>query len=51
VHNFNNTFASKTMIYSGFIVLGFLIYHLLHFTFGFINSSVYGLIDDKKSMT
>jgi succinate dehydrogenase / fumarate reductase cytochrome b subunit len=42
------TFASKTMIISGFIILSFLVYHLLHFTFGFINPDSYGLIDHKK---
>jgi len=25
--------ASRTMIYSGFLILGFIVYHLLHFTF------------------
>ena len=28
------TLASRTMIYSGIIVMGFIIYHLLHLTFG-----------------
>jgi succinate dehydrogenase / fumarate reductase cytochrome b subunit len=27
------TLASRTMIYSGFLILGFIVYHLLHFTF------------------
>jgi len=47
-HNFSNTLASKTMIYSGLIILVFLVYHLLHFTFGYINPGSYGLLDDKK---
>lgn len=46
--NLRTTFASKTMIISGFIILAFLVYHLLHFTFGFINPDSYGLIDHKK---
>ena len=44
------TLASRTMIYSGLIVMGFIIYHLLHLTFGsaeppgyvFQRHSVYG---------
>jgi succinate dehydrogenase / fumarate reductase cytochrome b subunit len=46
--NIRTTFASKTMIFSGLIVLAFLIYHLLHFTFGVINPDSYGLVDHKK---
>jgi succinate dehydrogenase / fumarate reductase cytochrome b subunit len=46
--NMRTTFASKTMILSGFVILAFLVYHLLHFTFGFINPDSYGLIDHKK---
>jgi succinate dehydrogenase / fumarate reductase cytochrome b subunit len=47
-NNIETSFASKTMIYSGLIILSFLIYHLMHFTFGFINSNSYGLIDSKN---
>jgi len=33
---------------SGFIILSFIVYHLLHFTFGFINPDAFGLLDHKK---
>jgi succinate dehydrogenase / fumarate reductase cytochrome b subunit len=46
--NIQTSLASKTMIYSGLIIFAFLIYHLLHFTFGFINPDSYGLIDNKN---
>lgn len=32
-----STYASRTMIWSGFIVLAFVVYHLLHFTLGVTN--------------
>lgn len=35
------TLASRTMIYSGIIVMGFIIYHLLHLTFGAVGPSGY----------
>lgn len=35
--NLNSTYASRTMLWSGPIVLAFLIYHLLHFTFGAVH--------------
>ncbi len=35
--NLNSTYASRTMIWSGPIILAFLIFHLLHFTFGTIH--------------
>ncbi len=35
-HHSASSYASRTMIWSGAIVLAFLIYHLLHFTIGFI---------------
>jgi succinate dehydrogenase / fumarate reductase cytochrome b subunit len=47
-NNLRATWASKTMIISGFVILSFIIYHLLHFTFGFINPNAYGLLDHKK---
>jgi len=47
-NNIQTSFASKTMIYSGGVILFFLIYHLLHFTFGVINSNSYGLMDNKN---
>src|SRR5262245_46672025 len=28
------SYASRTMLYSGLVILAFVIYHLLHFTFG-----------------
>ena len=31
------TYASRTMVWSGVIVLSFIIYHLLHFTVGMVN--------------
>ena len=34
-----STFASRTMILSGFTVLAFVVYHLLHFTFGVVDGS------------
>ncbi|MBB5022747.1 succinate dehydrogenase cytochrome b subunit [Desulfurispira natronophila] len=37
------TFASKTMIYTGFIIFAFLVYHLLHFTIRVTNPEIYGL--------
>ena len=37
------TYASRTMIHSGLIVLAFLIYHLLHYTFGVVQADAYGL--------
>ena len=35
--NVNSTYASRTMIWSGPIILAFLIFHLLHFTFGTVH--------------
>jgi succinate dehydrogenase cytochrome b subunit len=32
-----STFASRTMIWSGFLILGFVVYHLLDLTFGVAN--------------
>jgi succinate dehydrogenase / fumarate reductase cytochrome b subunit len=46
--NLRATFASKTMIYSGALILVFLVYHLCHFTLGWIDSSAYGLHDSKN---
>ncbi len=46
--NLNSTYASRTMMWSGPIVLAFVIYHLLNFTFGsvhpggpFVHGAVY----------
>ena len=35
--NAHSTYASRTMMWSGPIVLAFVIYHLLHFTFGVVH--------------
>jgi succinate dehydrogenase / fumarate reductase cytochrome b subunit len=40
-----STFASRTMIYSGLLVLCFVIYHLLHFTFQTTNPGFRTLTD------
>ncbi len=40
-----STFASRTMIYSGLLVLCFVIYHLLHFTFQTTNPEFRTLTD------
>jgi succinate dehydrogenase / fumarate reductase cytochrome b subunit len=46
--NINTSFASSTMIVSGLVVMTFVIFHLSHFTFGFIQPESYGLIDGKQ---
>ena len=38
--------ASRTMIYTGIIILLFLIYHLLHFTFQITNPEISKIIDN-----
>jgi succinate dehydrogenase / fumarate reductase cytochrome b subunit len=38
---FQSTYASRTMMMSGLIVLAFAIYHLLHFTFGTVDTDSY----------
>jgi succinate dehydrogenase / fumarate reductase cytochrome b subunit len=35
--NLHSTYASRTMVWSGPILLAFVIYHLLHFTFGVVH--------------
>lgn len=40
------TFASRTMVMSGVIVLLFIIYHLLHFTFHQVGGDIFGRIDE-----
>ena len=37
----NTTFASRQMLASGLVVLLFVLYHLAHFTFGWINEKAY----------
>jgi succinate dehydrogenase / fumarate reductase cytochrome b subunit len=46
--NINNSFASSTMIISGLAVMAFVLFHLSHFTWGFIQPESYGLIDGKQ---
>ena len=43
--NLRSTLASRTMIYSGLVILGFALYHLLHFTFQITNPEVYQFTD------
>lgn len=38
-----SSYATRTMQYSGFIVLAFIVYHLLHFTLGVTDPASYGL--------
>ena len=35
--NLNSTYASRTMLWSGPIIVAFVIFHLLHFTFGTVH--------------
>lgn len=42
-HHSASSYASRTMIWSGAIVLAFLVYHLLHFTIGQIQPQHYAL--------
>jgi succinate dehydrogenase / fumarate reductase cytochrome b subunit len=48
--NMKTTFAAKTMIFSGLFILLFLIYHLCHFTFGWIDADFYGVYDSKNRL-
>ena len=43
--NVQASYASRTMMLSGVIVLLFIIYHLAHFTFGRVHSEVFHLTD------
>jgi succinate dehydrogenase / fumarate reductase, cytochrome b subunit len=40
-----STLSSRTMIYSGLLILAFVIYHLLHFTVGVADTEIYGHIE------
>ncbi|MSR75198.1 MAG: succinate dehydrogenase cytochrome b subunit [Planctomycetes bacterium] len=40
---FQSSYASRTMVMSGVIVLAFVLYHLLHFTFGAVDAESYAL--------
>ncbi len=39
--------AAKLMVLSGFVVLAFIIYHLLHFTLGVVHGEYYDLVDQQ----
>ncbi len=39
--------ASRTMMYSGFLVLGFIVFHLLHFTFFKVHPEYRDLVDSR----
>src|SRR5262249_37841964 len=41
------SYASRTMIWSGVILLAFVVYHLLHFTFGVTNPAEFDVHDAK----
>jgi succinate dehydrogenase / fumarate reductase cytochrome b subunit len=41
------TFASRTMIYTGLVLLAFVIFHLAHFTFFLIDPSYMNLVDEQ----
>src|SRR6185312_12639249 len=48
-----SSYASRTMLMSGLIVLAFIIYHLLHFTVqlepvNFTHQDFHGLMDEQK---
>ncbi len=40
-----STLSSRTMIYGGIAIFLFLVYHLLHFTAGVADSSIYGHVE------
>ena len=41
------TFAARTMALTGLVVLAFIVYHLMHFTFGWIQPDYFHLPDDQ----
>lgn len=41
------SYASRTMLMSGIIILLFTVYHLLHFTLGVTNPALYDVVDAK----
>lgn len=41
------SYASVTMVVTGLVILFFVIYHLLHFTFGVTNPQFFHLVDSK----
>lgn len=43
-------FSTRTMIWTGLIVLVFVVYHLLHFTFGKTHPEIYHLVDPEHGI-
>jgi succinate dehydrogenase / fumarate reductase cytochrome b subunit len=46
VHREKSTFASRAMPMTGLILLAFIIFHLLHFTFGVVQNDGYKMLDE-----
>lgn len=44
----NSTFSSRFMVYAGLAILFFVIYHLLHFTFGVVNAYGHNTFDSMQ---
>jgi succinate dehydrogenase / fumarate reductase cytochrome b subunit len=44
-HAFQTSGASRYMVFTGLLVLVFLVYHILHFTLGVVASDFYGSVD------
>lgn len=42
---FQTSWASRYMVVSGLFVIFFVVYHLLHFTFGVVGADAYGAVD------
>ncbi len=42
-----STYAARTMVVSGSVLLAFVIYHLMHFTVGVVQPQIMELLDDK----
>ena len=42
----DTSLASRTMLTSGLVILAFVIYHLLHFTLGYVGGETHDLVDD-----
>jgi succinate dehydrogenase / fumarate reductase, cytochrome b subunit len=42
---YQRSWASRYMVFSGLLVFAFVVYHLLHFTFGVFSSESYGALD------
>lgn len=41
-----SSLASRTMIYSGLLIVAYVLYHLAHFTWGAVHSEFYSYVDD-----